>query len=129
MDRLPDKAPCTQNIVHTQALNGFLYRYFKTPLNPQPSTTLRNSIYYKGTWRLSADVLTVKVPKNTSKTLKACVASMKPNVCKACKLVLASSWVVISGVINKVTILITLIRRFITPLITTHEPPSMSRKD
>ena len=37
---------------------------------------------------------------------------------------LGGSWVVISGLISKVTMLITLIRRLITPLITTHEPPS-----
>ena len=39
-------------------------------------------------------------------------------------LVPGGSWVVISGVISKVTVLITLIRGLITPLITTHEPPS-----
>ena len=39
---------------------------------------------------------------------------------------LGASWVVISGVITKVTILITLIRGLITPPITTHEPPSMA---
>ena len=38
---------------------------------------------------------------------------------------LGGSWVVINGVISKVTTLITLIRGFITALIiTTHEPPS-----
>ena len=35
------------------------------------------------------------------------------------------SWVVISGVISRVTIVITHIRGLITILITTHEPPSM----
>ena len=34
------------------------------------------------------------------------------------------SWVVISGVISRVTIIITHIRGLVTPLITTHEPPS-----
>ena len=34
------------------------------------------------------------------------------------------SWVVISGVISRVTILMTHIRGLITPLMTTHEPPS-----
>ena len=34
------------------------------------------------------------------------------------------SWAVISGVISRVTILISHIRGLITPLITTHEPPS-----
>ena len=34
------------------------------------------------------------------------------------------SWVVISRVISRVTILITHIRGLVTPLITTHEPPS-----
>ena len=37
---------------------------------------------------------------------------------------LGGSWVVISGVISKVTILITLIRGLITLLISTHEPSS-----
>ena len=39
--------------------------------------------------------------------------------------ILGGSWVVISGVINPLTILITLLRGNITPLITTHEPPSI----
>ena len=37
---------------------------------------------------------------------------------------LGGSWVVISGVISRVTIIITPIRGLITLLITTHEPPS-----
>ena len=37
---------------------------------------------------------------------------------------LGVSWVVISGVISRVTIVITHIRGLITPFITTHEPPS-----
>ena len=37
---------------------------------------------------------------------------------------LGGSWVVISGVIIRVTIAITQIRGLITPLFTTHEPPS-----
>ena len=37
---------------------------------------------------------------------------------------LGGSWVVISGVISRVTRLMTLIRVLITLLITTHEPPS-----
>ena len=37
---------------------------------------------------------------------------------------LGGSWVVISRVISRVAILITHIRGLITPLITTHEPPS-----
>ena len=37
---------------------------------------------------------------------------------------LGGSWVVLSGVISTVTIVITHIRGLITPLITTHEPPS-----
>ena len=37
---------------------------------------------------------------------------------------LGGSWVVISGVISKVTIVIIHIRGLITPLVTTHEPPS-----
>ena len=35
---------------------------------------------------------------------------------------LGGSWVAISGVISRVTIIITQIRGLITPLITTHEP-------
>ena len=34
------------------------------------------------------------------------------------------SWVVISGVISRITLVITRIRGLITPLTTTHEPPS-----
>ena len=37
---------------------------------------------------------------------------------------LGGSWVVISGVISRVTIVITHIRGLITPLITAQEPPS-----
>ena len=37
---------------------------------------------------------------------------------------LGGSWVEKSGVISRVTIIITHIRGLITPLITTHEPPS-----
>ena len=40
------------------------------------------------------------------------------------KLLLVGSWAAISGVISRVTISITHIRGLITPLITTHEPPS-----
>ena len=42
----------------------------------------------------------------------------------ATKQVLGGSWVVISRVISRVTILTTHIRGLTTPLITTHEPPS-----
>ena len=38
--------------------------------------------------------------------------------------ILGGSWVVISGVISKVTIVMTHIRGRIALLITTHEPPS-----
>ena len=38
--------------------------------------------------------------------------------------VLGGSWVVINGVINRVTILISHVRGLITPLIPTHAPPS-----
>ena len=37
---------------------------------------------------------------------------------------LGGSWVVVSRVISRVAIVITYIRGLITPLITTHEPPS-----
>ena len=40
-------------------------------------------------------------------------------------LILGGSWVVISGVISRVTIVITHIRGLMTPFMTTHEPPSM----
>ena len=39
-------------------------------------------------------------------------------------MILGGSWVVVSGVISKVTVIITHIRGLITPLKTTHEPPS-----
>ena len=39
--------------------------------------------------------------------------------------VVGGSWVVISGVISRVTIIITHIRGLITPLVTTHEPSSI----
>ena len=38
---------------------------------------------------------------------------------------LGGSWVVISRVISRITMVITYIRGLITPLITTHEPPSI----
>ena len=38
--------------------------------------------------------------------------------------VLGGFWVVVNGLISRVTILTTHIRGLITPLITTHEPPS-----
>ena len=37
---------------------------------------------------------------------------------------LGGSWLVISRVISRITTVITHIKRLITPLITTHEPPS-----
>ena len=41
-----------------------------------------------------------------------------------CAHILGGSWVVKSGVISRVTTVITHIRGLITPLITTNEPPS-----
>ena len=41
--------------------------------------------------------------------------------------VLGGSWVVISGVISRVTTILTHIQGLITLLITTHEPPSRVR--
>ena len=43
---------------------------------------------------------------------------------QGCMNLLGASWVVISGVVSRVTVIITHIRGLITPLITTHEPPS-----
>ena len=40
------------------------------------------------------------------------------------QLLLGGSWGAISGVISRVAVIITYIRGLITPLITTHEPPS-----
>ena len=37
---------------------------------------------------------------------------------------LGGSWVVISRVVSRITMVITYIRGLMTPLITTHEPPS-----
>ena len=39
-------------------------------------------------------------------------------------MLLGGSWVVISRVISRLTIIITHIKGLITPLMTTHEPPS-----
>ena len=47
---------------------------------------------------------------------------VEPNPCKPT--LLGGPWVLIIGVISRVTILITLIRGLITLLMTTHEPPS-----
>ena len=41
--------------------------------------------------------------------------------------VLGGSWVVLSGVISRVTVIKTHIRGLITPFITTHEPPTIVR--
>ena len=59
-------------------------------------------------------------------------------MCRSCVLVsgfdsfmdfiLGGSWVVISGVISRVTTVITQVRGLKTPLITTHEPPSRGLK-
>ena len=43
------------------------------------------------------------------------------------RILLGGSWVVISRVISRVAILITHIRGLLTPLITTHEPPSVAQ--
>ena len=57
---------------------------------------------------------------------------MDPKLCsfenKARQKVLGGSWVVLSRLRSRVTILITSIRGRITPLITAHEPPTSSRK-
>ena len=37
---------------------------------------------------------------------------------------LGGSWVVISRVISRITMVVTYIRALLTPLVTTHEPPS-----
>ena len=42
----------------------------------------------------------------------------------ALSMLLGGSWVVISGVISRVTMVIAPIKGLITPFITTHEPPS-----
>ena len=49
------------------------------------------------------------------------------STCSRLEALLGGSWVVISGVISRVTIVITHIRGLITPLITAHEPPSTRR--
>ena len=53
-----------------------------------------------------------------------CKQTSRPGPGSATKEVLGGSWVVISRVISRVTILITYIRGLITLLITTPEPPS-----
>ena len=45
-------------------------------------------------------------------------------MCTVLYRILGGSWVVISGVISKATIVITQIRGLITILVTAHEPPS-----
>ena len=52
-----------------------------------------------------------------------------PRKMRSWKELLGGSWVVTSRVISRVTILITHIRGLITPLITTHEPPSISSQE
>ena len=42
---------------------------------------------------------------------------------------LGGSWVVICGIISRVSIVISHIRGLVTPLTTTHEPPSMHNED
>ena len=42
--------------------------------------------------------------------------------------ILGGSWVAISEVISRVTVVITRIRGLMTPLLTTHEPPSRAQK-
>ena len=57
------------------------------------------------------------------------VAMGVPTPClSAAMSTLGGSWVVISRVISKVTIIIMIIGDFIPPLITTHEPPSSAAK-
>ena len=53
-------------------------------------------------------------------------AVVMPDFCGdvAVQALLGGSWVVISGVISRVTVIIIHKRRLIIPLITTHEPPS-----
>ena len=64
-----------------------------------------------------------KCPKKPVEPLRNRVVSPHPKP----KPLLGGSWVVISGVISRETILITHIRGLIPPLITTHEPPCSPR--
>ena len=56
-----------------------------------------------------------------------CGCPLRADVVNFLRSLLGGSWLVISGVICRVTIVITIIRGLITPVITTHEPPSISR--
>ena len=49
---------------------------------------------------------------------------LKPGIPLRPSTLLGGSWVVISRVVSRVTILITHIKGLISPFITTHEPPS-----
>ena len=51
----------------------------------------------------------------------------RPRICTELhkEQLLAGSWLVISSVISRITMVIAYIRGLITPLITTHEPPSI----
>ena len=51
------------------------------------------------------------------------------NVVPSTKLLLGGSWVVISGVIRDLIWILTIVTLLITPLITTHEPPSRPKPD
>ena len=72
------------------------------------------------TWRLGLGVCSYSRSRGLSKFLGRASRFLVSETTA-----LAGSWVVVSGVISKVTRIMTQIRGLITPLITTHEPPSM----
>ena len=53
-----------------------------------------------------------------------CAEGFGPELTNCAAYLLGGSWVVISSVISRITMVITYISGLITPLITTHESPS-----
>ena len=71
-------------------------------------------------------ILVIKAP-NSWVTMRVRFVSIYPvdvRVAAQLGFILGGSWIVISRVISRVTIIMTHIRGLITLLITTHEPPS-----
>ena len=71
--------------------------------------------------QLQANQRTLKPHPPTQQPLEGS-RSLRPLPCTPTPL--GGSWVAISGVTSRITIVITPVRGLVTPLITTHEPPS-----
>ena len=83
--------------------------------------------------KVSWAILRLRVSLSLSPSLSLAVGEARGRVCHLRLAtgatpeifhLLGGSWVAISGVLSNVTIVITHIRALITPLITTHAPPS-----